>query len=84
MQHLEVSCAVRRFFFKSFGFKGLIKNGARICPVYLSEFVSQKRVYRIYLHALIAHHTPTVMSCTVPRVLPSDCLPTSMLFRVFA
>ena len=30
--------------------------------MYISEFVSQKRVYRIYLEALIAHHTPTVMS----------------------
>ena len=43
----------------------LIKNGARICPVYLAKFVSEERVDRALLVALIAHHTPMVIcNCT--------------------
>jgi len=38
--------------------------GARICPVYLSEFiVSEKKIDPTILVALTAHYTPNLTSC---------------------
>jgi len=41
------------------------KNGAIICPLFLSEFiVSGKKIHSIILVVVTAHHSPTlIMSC---------------------
>jgi hypothetical protein len=56
------------------GEPALVQDGARICPVYISEFiVTVKMMIAIVLVALAAHDTP-LCHLTARRALVRDCL----------
>jgi hypothetical protein len=58
-----------------------VQDGARICPVYISEFiVTVKMIIAIVVVALAAHNTP-LCHLMVRRALVRDFLPTSSWYK---